>query len=148
VATEDEVRKASKQFYDGLTRMAKGTPGTMNDIWSHSASVTAMHPIMDRDIGRDAVLGSFDQVSNLATEGQVEIKNQLIRVMGDVAYEIGNEVGQFELGGQSVTINHRVTNIYQSEGGTWKMIHHHADSSPAMQEALNRLQSQPAKAMK
>ncbi|MEO6354113.1 MAG: hypothetical protein ABI656_00070 [bacterium] len=40
-----------------------------------------------------------------------------------------------------MTINHRVTNIYQREAGGWKLIHHHTDLVPAMLDVLNRSQS-------
>jgi ketosteroid isomerase-like protein len=108
-------------------------------VWSHSAAVTAMHPIGVREVGYDAVAGSFDQVASLASGGKVELKDQQVRIVGDAAYEIGSEVGQIKLGGQQVAIDHRVTNIYAREGIAWKLVHHHADASPAMQEALNRI---------
>ncbi|HYU19986.1 MAG TPA: nuclear transport factor 2 family protein [Chloroflexota bacterium] len=38
---------------------------------------------------------------------------------------------------------HRVTNIYRREGGEWKMVHHHTDVSPAMNDLLSRLQPPP-----
>ena len=41
MSTEDEVRKASQQFYAALNRMANGDAGSMADIWSHSATVTS-----------------------------------------------------------------------------------------------------------
>jgi hypothetical protein len=47
----------------------------------------------------------------------------------------------FRIAGQKVTDQVRVTNIYQKEGGTWKIVHHHSDLSPAMVEILNKLQS-------
>ena len=65
--------------------------------------------------------------------------DQLIHVAGDVAYEVGFEHGQLMLAGQQVTIEHRVTNIYQREAGAWKMIHHHTDTSPTMQDVLSRM---------
>lgn len=146
VATEDEVRKASKQFYAGLNRMANGDAKPLADIWSHSAAVTAMHPIGGRQVGWDAVRASFEQVAQLASDGKVELKDQLIRVAGDVAYEVGVERGQLKLAGQQVTIEHRVTNIYQRQAGAWKMTHHHTDASPAMLDVLNRLQPPSGKA--
>ncbi|MHC4074303.1 MAG: hypothetical protein ACYTGS_20140 [Planctomycetota bacterium] len=47
MSTEDDVRKASKQFYAGLNRMANGDAAPLADSWSHSAAVTTMHLIFD-----------------------------------------------------------------------------------------------------
>ena len=100
-----------------LNRMVNGDAGPLADIWSHSAAVTTMHPIGGREVGWDAVRASFEQVAQLASDGKVELKDQLIQVAGDMAYEVGIEHGQFKLAGQQVTIEHRVTNIYRHEVG-------------------------------
>jgi ketosteroid isomerase-like protein len=141
MSTMDEVREASKKFYAGLNQMANGKNNALADAWAHNASVTAMHPIGGREVGWDAVGGSFNQVAHMATEGNVELKDQLIQVLGDVAYELGIEQAQFKLAGQEVKGEIRVTNIYKKEGGTWKIVHHHTDIAPAMVEALQKLQS-------
>lgn len=140
VSTEDEVRKASAQFYGALNQIANGDSGAMADVWSHSPSVTAMHPIGGREVGWDAVRASFEQVAKIASDGKVELKDQLIQVAGDMAYEVGSEQGQLTLAGHQATIEHRVTNIYQRQAGGWKLVHHHTDTSPAMLEILSRLQ--------
>jgi ketosteroid isomerase-like protein len=139
MSTEDEVRKASALFYTGLNRMANGDAGAMGDIWSHGSTATAMHPIGGREVGWEAVRTSFEQVAKLASDGKIEVKDQLIRVAGDMAYELGVEHGHFKLGGHPVTIEHRVTNVYQRESGSWKIVHHHTDASPAMMEVLSKL---------
>jgi ketosteroid isomerase-like protein len=139
MSTDNEVRKASEQFYNALNRMANGDAEPLADIWSHSPTVTAMHPIGGREIGWDAVRASFDQVAQLASEGKVELQDRFIRVIGDVAYEAGIEHGQLKLAEKQVTIEHRVTNIYQREAGVWKMIHHHTDISPAMLDVISGL---------
>jgi ketosteroid isomerase-like protein len=144
MSIEDEVRKASKQFYAGLNSMANGNSGPMANIWSHDAGVTTLHPIGGRDIGWDAVRGLFEQVAELASKGKVELRDQLIRVVGDLAYEVGTEYGQLALAGELVTIEHRVTNIYQRQAGAWKMVHHHTDIAPAMIDILRRLQIKAA----
>lgn len=141
MSTEDEVRKASERFYLGLNRMANGNAESLAEIWSHSTAVTAMHPIGGREVGWDAVRASFEQVAQLASDGKIELKDQLIHVAGDVAYEVGVENGQFKLAGQGVNFEIRITNIYQREAGGWKMIHHHTDTSPAMLDVLSRLPS-------
>jgi ketosteroid isomerase-like protein len=69
------------------------------------------------------------------------MKDQLIQVAGDAAYEVGVEHGQLKLAGEQVSIEHRVTNIYRREAGGWKIVHHHADISPAMLELLSRVQA-------
>ena len=136
---EDEVRQASQQFYAALNRMASGDSSAMADVWSHGVGVTAMHPIGGRDVGWDAVKGSFEQVAKAASAGSVELTDQLIRVAGDTAYELGVERGHVTLGGHRAAIDHRVTNIYQRQRGAWKLIHHHTDTSPEMLEILGRL---------
>jgi ketosteroid isomerase-like protein len=139
MSAEDEVREASSQLYAGLNRMANGESGALVDIWSHSAAVTTMHPIGGREVGWDAVRESFDKVAQLASDGKIGLKDQLIQVAGDVAYEVGIEHGQVKLAGQQVTLEHRVTNIYRREAGAWKLVHHHTDISPAMLDVLSRL---------
>jgi len=140
MSTVDEVREASKKFYAGLNRMANGEKDTLAVTWSNNGSATAMHPIGGREVGWKAVEGSFNQVAHLASEGKIELKDQLIQVLGEAAYEVGIEKAQFKLAGQKVKSEHRVTNIYKKENGTWKMVHHHTDLSPAMIEVLQKLQ--------
>jgi hypothetical protein len=59
--------------------------------------------------------------------------------------EAGVEYGRPASAGQSVTIEHRVTNLYQREAGAWKLIHHHTDTSLEMLDVLSQLQPRPAK---
>ena len=140
MSTENEVRKASTQFYTALNRMLNGDARPLKDIWSHSSTVTTMHPIGGRQVGWNEVCEAWDQVAQTSSDGKVQLKDQLIRVAGDMAYELGIESAEFELGGQKVGGQIRVTNIYQREGRAWKITHHHTDIVPAMVEVLSRLQ--------
>ncbi|MGD8394417.1 MAG: nuclear transport factor 2 family protein [Candidatus Eiseniibacteriota bacterium] len=138
MSREDEVRTASAQFYAALNAMAGGDASSMGDIWSHAETVTAMHPIGGREVGWEAVRTSFEQVARLGSGGAIELRDQMLQVDGEVAYELGVEAGQFTMSGERVTIEHRVTNIYRRESGVWKIVHHHTDTSPAMLEVLDR----------
>jgi len=135
---EDEVREVSKQFYAGLTRMLSGDLGVLEEVWSHEATVTAMHPVGGRGVGWEAVRGSFVPFSELASNGSVKLDDQIVRLLGEVDYEVSNESGKFTLAGQQITIGQRVTNIYKREGGRWKMIHHHTDISQPMIDVLSQ----------
>ena len=141
MADEDDVRAASEEFYAALNRMLAGDARSLSDIWSHSPTVTAMHPIGDWHVGWDDVKSTFDQVAKASTGGQVSITDQLIRVAEDMAYEVGMEHAQFAIAGQPLTVHSRVTNVYRREQGAWKIVHHHGDKSPGISEALARAQS-------
>jgi ketosteroid isomerase-like protein len=141
MSAEDEVRKASVQFYAALNRMANGDAGPLADIWSQGSAVTTMHPVGGREVGWDKVRESFQKVAQIASEGRIKLDDQIIQVTGDLAYELGVERGQLKIAGQQATIEHRVTNIYRREGGRWKIIHHHTDVSQAMLDVLKRSQA-------
>jgi ketosteroid isomerase-like protein len=141
MSAEDEVRGASAKFYAALNRMTSGDAAALGDIWSHSDTVTTMHPIGGRQTGWAAVRGSFEGVAGLASSGQVELADQIIQVDGDLAYELGEERGQFTLAGELVRVDQRVTNVYRREAGVWKIVHHHTDISPPMVALLERLQA-------
>jgi ketosteroid isomerase-like protein len=136
---EDEVRMASAQLYAALNRMLNGDAASLTDIWSHSATVTTMHPIGGRDVGWDQVRKWFEQLSQLTSAGQVRLSDQFIQVAGDIAYELGVEHARFTLAGQPVAGDCRVTNIYRPESGTWKVVHHHTDATPAMLNVYSRM---------
>jgi ketosteroid isomerase-like protein len=141
MSTQDAVRSASARFYSALNRMADGDGSEMSRAWSHSETVTAMHPIGGEQVGWDAVKGSFEGVAELASGGHVEIADQEIHTGEDLAYELGTERGNMKLAGESIAIEQRVTNIYRREEGQWKLVHHHTDLSPAMLGILERLQA-------
>jgi ketosteroid isomerase-like protein len=140
----DEIQRASEQFYAALNQMAAGAGSSMDAIWGHGTDVTALHPIGGRNEGWDEVRAAFEQVGSVASGGQVRLRNQLIEVGTDLAYEVGIEEGELTMAGEHISFEHRVTNIYRRVGGEWKVVHHHTDLSPAMIDLLTRLQASPA----
>ena len=132
MSTEHEIRNVSTQFYAALSRMLNGDARALSDVWSHHSFVTAMHPLGGRQRGWAEVRKTWEQIAQRSSEGKVELKDQLIRVTGEVAYEVGVEHVEAKLGGQKVAIKIRVTNIYQRQGKAWKITHHHTDMSPAL----------------
>ncbi len=143
-SAEDDVREASRKFYDALNRMANGKPRSFDDIWSQNPNVTTMHPIAGRQIGWEAVRNSFEQFAQIASRGTVVLKEQIIRVSGDMAYELGVEQGSVTLAGERADFDHRVTTIYRRDAGGWKIVHHHSDVDPRLVGALDRLRAAAA----
>jgi ketosteroid isomerase-like protein len=138
MSTENEVRNASDQFYAALNRLFNGNADSMEDIWSHGSTVTVLHPIGNRAVGWDNVRESYQDIAQIAEEGQVALNDQIIQVIGDFAYEVGIDHGQAIFAGHQVTLDYRVTNIYRHEEGGWKIVHRHADVSPTMLNFLSQ----------
>jgi ketosteroid isomerase-like protein len=143
MSAEDEVRQASEQYYAALTRLLNGDAGPLMQIWSHSPDVTAMNPYGGREVGWEQLRPVFERVAQqcLGSQATVWLKDPLIRVGGDLAYEIGIESGEGIIMGKQTTISQRVTNIYRREAGGWKMVHRHTDLNPAEQEESKQLHS-------
>jgi len=140
MATEDEVRQASGRFYAAINAFVGGDLSPMRAVWTHTADVTTLHPIAGRQVGWDEVWAGWEQASTAFSAGQVQLKDQLLRVGSELAYEIGVEDGSATMGGEQVSFTQRVTNIYRRAGGEWKIVHHHSDVSPTLLDALSRLQ--------
>ena len=69
MSAEDDVRKASEQFYAALNRMLNGDAAPLTAIWSHGPAVTTMHPIGGRQLGWDEVRGSWSRWLQLPRAG-------------------------------------------------------------------------------
>jgi ketosteroid isomerase-like protein len=89
-------------------------------------------------VGWDNVRESYQDVAQIAEAGHVKLDDQIIQVIGDLAYEVGVEHGQAIFAGQQVTLDYRVTNIYHCEADSWKIVHRHTDISPVMLDGLNQ----------
>jgi ketosteroid isomerase-like protein len=141
MSTEDEVLQVSEQFYAALNRVLNGDAEPMIEVWSHSSDVTTLHPTGGREVGWKQVRFVWEKIATLSYGGQVAIRSPLIRIVGDLAYEIGTESGELTFAGHPVFFGYRVTNIYRCEAGVWKIMHHHTDIDLSMVEILRRSQS-------
>jgi ketosteroid isomerase-like protein len=135
------VRNASKAFYAALNAMLAGDAGPMSAIWSHTTASTTMHPIGGCERGWRKVKGPWGQIATMCQGGSVKLRSAKIHATRDMAVESGVETGTLTLAGATLTIEHRVTNVYVREGRTWKIVHHHADPSAEMIAVLKKLQA-------
>jgi ketosteroid isomerase-like protein len=141
MSEEDQVREASKRFYAALNSMLIKKNEPMANVWAHDSTVTAMQPLGGRLVGWEEVRDSFAQVGEISGGGEISVRDQIFRVVGDMAYELGTERTQAQLAGEEILFDGRFTNIYRRERGQWKLVHHHGDVSPELVDLLNRLQS-------
>src|SRR6266516_3507255 len=143
MSAEDEVRQASEQYYASLTGLLTGDAGPLMQVWSHSPDVTAMNPYSSREVGWEQLRPVFERIAQmcLGSQATMRLKDPLIRVGRDLAYEIDIESRKKMIMEKPTTINHRVTNIYRRETKGWKMVHRHTDLNPAEQDVSRQLHS-------
>jgi ketosteroid isomerase-like protein len=138
-APEAGVRAASDRFYEALEQMANGDASAMADAWSHADDVTTMHPIGGREVGWDEVREPWGSIADISTDGTISRSDQVLRVFGDIAYELATENVSMTLADTPVEGEYRATNVYRLEDGEWKMVHHHSDLSEPFVEILEGL---------
>ena len=146
MAVEDEVRQASDQFYAALNQMlSTSDPGLVTAVWSEGQQGSTMHPIGGREVGREQVLATWKQAGSAFSGGRATVEGLVVfPLSADAAYTIGTERFEGKVGGQQFRGEWRATNIYRREDGGWRIVHHHTDASPELQELLRRLQEQGA----
>jgi hypothetical protein len=135
---EEEVKAATVRFYDALEAMVDGKGlGGMIDAWHHTPRVTSGHPFGEWAYGWEQVLATWKELNALGQEGKGGTKIRDIRVFvyGDVAYTTGVFTTSPSFGG--ATMN--VTNVLHRDGGVWKIVHHHADKTPTVEAAYDKL---------
>ena len=135
---EAEVRAAAERFYDALEAMVSGKGlEPMKDAWHHNDRVTSGHPSGEWARGWDEVLATWTVFAPFgrADRGGSKIRDLGVQVYGDFAYTTCNFVASPAFGSDTLAC----TNVLQRIDGVWKIIHHHADKSPAMGAALEKI---------
>jgi ketosteroid isomerase-like protein len=137
VTTEEQqaVEHASKQFYSSLNAMFMGDVAPMTEIWSHSDDVNYMGPTGGIETGWEQVRALWESQAALNLGGNVEPEAIHTIIGHDLAIvtckEIGNNV---DANGEPVLVSIRATNVFRKENGEWKMIGHHTDLLPFLQQ--------------
>lgn len=135
---EAPVRAAAMRFYDAIEHMVRGKGlDPMKDAWHHTSRVTGGHPSGDWAEGWDEVLATWEVFSAFGREdrGGSKVASMNVRVYGDVAYTTCLFVASPAFGGETIAC----TNVLHRVDGVWKIVHHHADKSPKMGAALERI---------
>ncbi len=134
---EEGLRAANARFYAALNAMFTGDLAPMGAIWSHQSDVTNLGPFGDRLVGWDAVGAEFKKEAGMKLGGRVVCKDPIVHAGKDLGYIVCLEQGEsMSADGKPVVVSFRATNIFRLEDGQWKLVHHHTDLSPQLQQAV------------
>lgn len=129
------VQAAAEQFYVALNAIFSGDLGPMKDVWSHKSDVTYMGPGGGRRVGWQQVLADWETQAGRKLEGEVEPQNMQIHMGRDLAIVNNFESGQnVDADGKPQEVEIRATSVFRKEDGQWKMIGHHTDLLPFLQQ--------------
>ena len=132
---ETAVRNAAVQFYAALNEMFTGELGQMKKVWSHADDVTYMGPGGGFQVGWNQVLENWEAQAAMKLGGKVEPADMRITVGTDLAVVSCYEKGEnTNAKGEPQKVSIRATNIFRKENGEWKMIGHHTDLLPYLDQ--------------
>jgi ketosteroid isomerase-like protein len=145
-ADTTSIEVAAERFYHALASLLNGDGSEMSAIYEHSDTASAFQPAGEPALGWAAVEGSFAGLSQLVSEA--EISPTILQAVGgeDMGYTIGLERVRAKLAGETISFEHRATNVFRKIDGEWKVVHHHIDTDEQVSALVARLMGaqQPA----
>lgn len=132
------VEAATRLFYEAIEAMVSGRGlELMEKAWHHTDRVTTRHPMDTWSVGWTEIWETWKFVSTFGREdrGGSQVHELKCHLYGDVAYATVTFQASPAWGGGKIMC----TNVLTKVDGSWKIVHHHADPSPAMQVALERM---------
>ncbi len=129
-----EVLDANRAFYAALNALFKGELEPMTEVWSHADDVTYLGPDNSFRIGWEATHKDWQQQAAMKLGGVVEPEDVHVNAGSDLAVVHNFELGANVVDGKPVKVKIRATNVYRKEDGKWKMIGHHTDLLPFLDQ--------------
>lgn len=138
-AAEKDIQAATVLFYAAFNSALHGNLDPLTAVWSHRPDVSNLSAAGGHAIGWNEVHAGFLNMARLYPSGSIAQRDMSVVAGTDMGYSVCTETGQLRSAdGPMVTFNQRATNIFRLEGGTWKLIHHHADSNISNAQAVSR----------
>lgn len=126
----NKVEAANQSFYKAFSNKSLKE---MDNVWSHSANVTAIHPESKKAlVGWKAVKESWESVFKEYDSFKIEGVNPIVHVEGNAAWVTVHEVFQAKQGKKEMKGYATATNIFVKKDGKWLMVLHQATYPPKM----------------
>lgn len=124
------LRQANDSFYAALNSLFVGEVQPMTEVWSHGEDVTYLGPDGSFLVGWEATLADWRNQAARKLGGKIEAKDLHVTMGRELAIVQNYEVGNNVIDGEPAEVRIRATSLYRKEDGAWKMIGHHTDRLP------------------
>ena len=131
------VRAAVDQWFVALNAMLSGDPRPLAEIYSHADDVTYLGAEGNVQIGWQATYNDWKAQAAMSIGGKAKGENIRVVVHGKMATAVHHTQGVLRLpGGRMARVRVRETSVFRKERGGWRIIAHHADSTPYWESTL------------
>ncbi len=128
--TSHGLARAIEQSHIALSEIVKGNPEPFQTLYSHQDDVTLGNPFGPFVRGWQSVAGTAAGAASRYRDGQIDGFDAIADYeSGDLACVVEVERFRAKVGGNEdfVPVSLRVTSVYRTEDGAWKLVHRHAD---------------------
>jgi ketosteroid isomerase-like protein len=143
MAAVDDLDEVIERFDLAQGEVVKGNPEPALKLFSHREDVTLNNPLSPPAHGWDEVATASERAASQLRDGEM-VGFEIIEkhVTPELAYVVRVERARAKVGGSEdiAPITLRVTMIFRSEDGEWKIVHRHADPITTPQPAESVIQ--------
>jgi ketosteroid isomerase-like protein len=138
MAAVTDVDELIERYDLALGEFVKGNPEPVKELFSHRDDVTLANPLFPVGHGWEQVSERLERAASTLRDGQITgFETAEKCVTPELAYLVRVERQEGKVGGgeEVASFALRVTMIFRPEGGTWKVVHRHADPITTTQPA-------------
>ena len=143
MAAVDDLDQVIERSHLALGEIVNGNPEPLKEMYSHGQDVSLANPFGPPVRGWDEAARTMERAASNYRDGEiVGFENVAKYATSDLAYIVEVERYRAKVGGsEEITpVSLRVTSILRPEGGTWKIVHRHADPISTPQPAESVIQ--------
>ena len=130
MAAVDDLDQLIERSHLALGEIVNGNPEPLKEMYSHRDDVSLANPFGPPVRGWNEAARTMERAASNYRDGEiVSFENVARYVTSELAYIVEVERYRAKVGGsEDITpVTLRVTSILRPEGGTWKIVHRHAD---------------------
>ena len=141
MAAADDFDEVLEQYHLALDEIMRGNAEGYKRVYSRREDVTLANPFGPPARGWEEVAKTLERAASHYTDGEATgFENVAKYTTDELAYTVEIERCQAKVEGRDdlSPITVRVTTIFRSEAGEWKVVHRHADpiTTPQPAESL------------
>jgi ketosteroid isomerase-like protein len=143
MAAVDDLDQLIERSHLALVEIVNGNPEPLKEMYSHRDDVTLANPFGPPVRGWNEAARTMERAASNYRDGEIiGFENVAKYVTSELAYIVEVERYRAKVGGsEDITpVTLRVTSILRPEGGTWKIVHRHADPITTPQPAESVIQ--------